>query len=171
MRLVFAVAARQDREDAAAPQLLSRKRREARRALPATSPPRAGRRSCETLAVPGASDPPRAAVLPAARAVLDAQAGHARAKVSRWHRYLGSVAAGCPASGTFSCRRRDAASTSSRHRCDWFLFAGTSRSRLTRSSAALPPDASASTAPSPATRSCGRCGVVLSPLAARRMAC
>ena len=43
--------------------------------------------------------------------------------------------------------------------------------RLTRSSAVLPADEHASIKRSRATRSCARCGVVLSPRVARRMAC
>ena len=51
-------------------------------------------------------------------------------------------------------------------------FSGhTSRFLSTRSSAEFQADEHASTAPSPATRSCARCGVVSSPRAARRTAC
>ena len=47
----------------------------------------------------------------------------------------------------------------------------TSRFRLTRSSAEFQADEHASIKRSRATRSCARCGVVLSPRVARRMAC
>ena len=78
-------------------------------------------------------------------------------------RFRGSVAT-APVPGT---RRCPAAPPNGRSNCT----GPTSRSRLTRSSAVLPADEHASIKRSRATRSCARCGAVLSPRAARRMAC